>query len=41
MANLCSFLMKVRGNKGDIEQFHKALNQNGKIWMGIIYYNLL
>lgn len=34
MANLCSFLMKVRGNKEDIIQFHKALNQNGKIWMG-------
>lgn len=34
MANLCSFLMKARGNKGDIEQFHKALNQEGKIWMG-------
>lgn len=34
MANLCSFLMKVRGNKEDIIQFHKALNQEGKIWMG-------
>lgn len=34
MANICSFLMKVRGNKEDIIQFHKALNQEGKIWMG-------
>ena len=34
MANLCSLLMKVRGNKEDIIQFHKALNQEGKIWMG-------
>lgn len=34
MANLCSFLMKVRGDKEDIIQFHKALNQEGKIWMG-------
>lgn len=35
MANLCSFLMKVKGNKEeDIESFCKALSQNGKIWMG-------
>ena len=34
MANLCSFLMKVRGNKEDILQFYKALTQDGKIWMG-------
>lgn len=34
MANLCSFLMKVRGNKDDIIQFHKALTQEEKIWMG-------
>ena len=34
MANICSFLMKVRGNKEDILQFHKALTQDGKIWMG-------
>lgn len=34
MANLCSLLIKVRGDKDDIIQFHKALNQNGKIWMG-------
>lgn len=34
MANICSFLMKVRGNKEDIINFHKALNQEGKIWMG-------
>jgi hypothetical protein len=26
--------MKVRGNKEDIIQFHKALTQDGKIWMG-------
>lgn len=34
MANTCDFLMKVRGNRDDIEQFYKALNQNGKIWVG-------
>ena len=34
MANICSFLMKVRGNKEDIIQFHKATSQEGKIWMG-------
>lgn len=34
MANICSFVMKVRGSKENVEQFHKALNQNGKIWMG-------
>lgn len=34
MANICSLLIKARGNKEDIEQFHKALNQDGKIWMG-------
>ena len=34
MANLCSFQMKVRGRQEDIEQFYKALTQNGKIWMG-------
>ena len=34
MANICSFLMRVRGNKGDIEQFYNAMIQNGKIYMG-------
>ena len=34
MANLCSFLMKVRGHKDDIIQFHKAMMQEGNIWMG-------
>lgn len=34
MANMCSFLMKVRGKKENIEQFHKALTQDGKVWMG-------
>lgn len=34
MANICSFLMKVRGDKEDIIQFHKALTQEGNIWMG-------
>ncbi len=34
MANLCSFLMKVKGNKEDITQFYMVLNQKGKIWMG-------
>ena len=34
MANLCSFLMKVRGNKDDIDKFCKAIQQEGNIWMG-------
>lgn len=34
MANICSFVMKVRGEKEGIEQFYKALSQEGKIWMG-------
>ena len=34
MANLCSFSMKVKGNKSDIEQFYNAMMQNGKIYMG-------
>ena len=34
MANICSFSMKVKGNKEDIIQFYRALNQKGKIWMG-------
>ena len=34
MANLCSFLMKVRGHKDDIEKFCKAIQQEGNIWMG-------
>ena len=34
MANLCSFSMKVRGDKENIIQFHKALTQEGNIWMG-------
>ena len=34
MANICSFLMKVRGYKDDIIQLHKAMTQEGNIWMG-------
>lgn len=34
MANLCSFLMKVRGNKDDIDRFCKAIQQEGNIWIG-------
>lgn len=34
MANLCSFLMRVRGSMGDIEQFYNAMMQNGTIYMG-------
>lgn len=34
MANICSFSMKVRGNKEDIEQFYNAMMQKGTIYMG-------
>lgn len=34
MANICSFQMRVRGNKSDIEQFYNAMIQNGAIYMG-------
>lgn len=34
MANICSFLMKVKGNREDITEFYMAINQKGKIWMG-------
>ena len=34
MANICNLLIKVRGNKEDIIKFHKALNQEGEVWMG-------
>ena len=34
MANICSFSMKVRGKKENIEQFYKALTQDGRVYMG-------
>lgn len=34
MANICSFVMKARGSKENVEQFHKAMRQEGNIWMG-------
>lgn len=34
MANVCSFLMKIKGNRDDMVDFYMALNQKGKIWMG-------
>ena len=34
MANICSFSMRVRGNKDNIEKFYNALIQNGMIYMG-------
>lgn len=34
MANLCSFKMRLRGERENIEKFHKAMMQEGDIWMG-------
>lgn len=34
MANICSFSMRVKGNKDDIEQFYNAMSQKGTIYMG-------
>ena len=34
MANICSFSMMVKGKHDDIEQFYKAMSQDGNIWMG-------
>ena len=34
MANICSFEMKVKGKKEDIEQFCKAMTYEGKIRIG-------
>lgn len=34
MANLCNFVMHVRGKRENIEKFYEALTQNGKIYMG-------
>ena len=34
MANICSFLMKVRGKHEDIEKFYNAMMQKGNIYMG-------
>lgn len=34
MANICSFNMCVVGDKKNIEDFYKAISQNGNLWMG-------
>lgn len=34
MANLCDFVMHVRGKRENIEKFYDALTQKGKIYMG-------
>ena len=34
MANLCSFSMKVRGERNDIEKFYNAMMQKGRVYMG-------
>lgn len=34
MANMCDFVMRVRGKRENIEEFYNALIQNGKIYMG-------
>lgn len=34
MANMCNFLMKVSGNKENINAFISALEQKDRIWMG-------
>lgn len=34
MANVCSFIMCVKGTHDNIEKFYNAMSQNGKIYMG-------
>ena len=34
MANICSFIMCVKGDHENIESFYNALIQKGTIWMG-------
>lgn len=34
MANICDFVMHVRGKRENIEKFYDALTQNGKVYMG-------
>lgn len=34
MANICSFIMCVKGDRENIESFYNALIQKGTIWMG-------
>ena len=34
MANLCSFLMKAKGSREDVEQFYNAMMQKGTTYMG-------
>lgn len=34
MANICDFVMRVRGAHDNIEKFYNAMSQNGKIYMG-------
>lgn len=34
MANICSFRMRLKGEKENISKFFSALTQAGNIWMG-------
>lgn len=34
MANMCNFVMRVKGSKKNIESFRLALEQKGSEWMG-------
>lgn len=34
MANICDFSMCVKGNHNDIENFYKAMSQEGNVYMG-------
>lgn len=34
MANMCNFVMRVRGKHENIEKFYNAMNQNGNVYMG-------
>ena len=34
MANICYFVMRVRGEHENIEKFYNAMSQKGNVWMG-------
>lgn len=34
MANFCDFTMKIHGKAENLQEFYKALSQDGDIWMG-------
>ena len=34
MANMCNFVMRVRGKRENIEKFYNSMNQQGNIYMG-------